>query len=482
MASEPRRYVFAPLEHRGMIAGLGPAQIGLLGGGLLVDTAVLRIAPTAPGVLAAVLVMLMATAAAFAPVGGRPVEEWVPTVTRRVSRRVQGTHRGRVGSRPGPVLRPPDAFRGLAFEEIDQPGASPVAVVCDRRAATLTAVLAVRGRSFALLDAADKERRLASWSAVLSGLSREGSPIRSLQWVERTVPGDSHELSRHFDTMRAIPADSRAARSYAALVAEAGPLGQEHECFVALTVRMRQRRGAASPSDALLREVRLLHAQLRSADLDVDHALTKRELGAVLRTGFEPWARSGMARRGVLHPELAGCLPPAAWPAATDEGWASWHTDTVWHATFWLGEWPRSEVGPDFLAPLLLHTTCQRSISVIMSPLPPSAGIREAEAARTAQAADEQLRQQAGFLATARRRRQAEGIARRESELSDGHAAYRFSGYVTVTAQSPEEVELACGEVVQAAHQCRLDPRRLYGVQDLAFTWTLPLGRGVAGR
>jgi hypothetical protein len=76
----------------------------------------------------------------------------------------------------------------------------------------------------------------------------------------------------------------------------------------------------------------------------------------------------------------------------------------------------------------------------------------------------------------------AEGIARRESELSDGHAAYRFSGYVTVTGATRDELEVACGEIVQAGHQCRLELRRLYGIQDLAFAWTLPLGRGVAGR
>ena len=479
--AEPRRYVFAPLEHRGVVAGLGGAQVAMLAGGLVVDTAVVRAVPDALGVLVAVVVLLAVTALAFVPVAGRSVEQWVPTGTRRLSRVARGAHRTRVTATDG-GLAPPAAFRGLVFEEVEETGEAPVGIVCDRRAATLTGVLAVRGRSFALLDGADKERRLGAWSSVLAGLSREGSPIRGLQWVERTVPGDADELARHFEAARAVAGDSAAGRSYAALVAEAGPLGQEHECFVALSVRMRQRRGPASPRQSLLRELRLLHGQLRAADLDVDRALTRRDLGGVLRSAFDPWARTGLGRRAAIHPDLTGCAPDAAWPAATDEAWSSWRTDTAWHATYWLGEWPRSEVGPDFLAPLLLHTTCQRSIAVVMSPLPPSAGIREAEAARTAQAADEQLREQAGFLATARRRREAEGVARRESELSDGHAAYRFSGYVTVTAASPEALELACGEVIQAGHQCRLELRRLHGVQDLAFSWTLPLGRGLKSR
>ena len=506
--SEGRRYVFAPLEQRGVIAGLRAGQVCILGASLLLTTLCLRAAPSLAGVGAALVVLLVGLSAAFVPVGGRPVEQWAPTAARRVLRLATRSttiraapgptrHRSPAGpvpgrSRPGapprpgrgcePVLGAPAAFRGLTLGEVTRPGGSPVGLVRDGATGTITAVLGVRGRSFALLDAVDKDRRLSSWSALLAGLSREGAPIRSLQWVERTVPGDSEALVRHLDSARAVPADSAAARSYAELVAEAGPMGQDHECFVALTVRGRRRGSATTLEASLLRELRLLEGQLRSAEVEVDRALSLRDLAGVLRSAFDPWARAGITRRAAAHPECAGCAPEAAWPAATDEGWSSWRTDEAWHATFWVAEWPRSEVGPDFLAPILLHTSGLRTVAVVMAPLTPSAGVREAEAARTAQVADEQLRQRAGFLATARRRREAEGIAHRESELSDGHAAYRFSGYVTVTAASSEALEAACGEVVQASHQCRLELRRLFGVQDLAFTWTLPIGRGLGGR
>jgi len=58
----------------------------------------------------------------------------------------------------------------------------------------------------------------------------------------------------------------------------------------------------------------------------------------------------------------------------------------------------------------------------------------------------------------------------------------RYSGYVTVTARSAEELDIACGELLQSAHQCRLELRRLYGCQGAAFLWALPFGRGLAGR
>ena len=69
---------------------------------------------------------------------------------------------------------------------------------------------------------------------------------------------------------------------------------------------------------------------------------------------------------------------------------------------------------------------------------------------------------------------------RREVELADGHAQYRFSGYVTVSAPDPDELEEACGRVEQEAGQAGLELRRCYGDQARAFACTLPLGRGLS--
>ena len=84
-----------------------------------------------------------------------------------------------------------------------------------------------------------------------------------------------------------------------------------------------------------------------------------------------------------------------------------------------------------------------------------------------------------GFIETARGRRATEAVARREEELADGHAAVRFAGYVTVSARTLEELERHCSEIEHAAQMARLELLRLYGQQDEAFTYTLPLCRGL---
>jgi hypothetical protein len=474
--SAERRYLFSPLERRGVVAGLRGAQLAVLGVGLVVSVGALRRQPSAGGLALALLISAAALSIVFVKVRDRSVDQWIPLVVRFGTGRV-GAHsaaRRRARRRAVPVACPP-ALKGLHIGALERGLGQPAAVLLvDRLAGTLGSVLAVRGHAFALLDSTDKDRRLAAWGSVLASMARHDGCVSRVQWVERTVGGDADALGRHLVEQGVLDRNSAPVRSYASLVSEAGPLTQEHECYVVLTVS--KRAGKA----VLQRELRLLEAQLKGADLDVRGALTAREFAALLRTSFDLTARTTLARRAGLHPDLAGARLGSSWPASTQTSWATYRTDAAHHATFWVAEWPRVEVGPDFLSPLLLRAGGHRTASLTMAPVNPGEGFREAEAARTAAIADDELRQRAGFLGTARRRREHEGVARREAELADGHAAYRFSGYVTISAEEPEALEDACGEVVQLAHQCRLDLRRLHGLQDLAFTWTLPLGRGLA--
>jgi hypothetical protein len=164
---------------------------------------------------------------------------------------------------------------------------------------------------------------------------------------------------------------------------------------------------------------------------------------------------------------------------ALEAHWDAVHTDATWHATYWIAEWPRVEVTPDFLGPLLF-SPLRRTITLTMEPVSPGRAARQVAQARTADIADGELRRRNGFLVTARQTREKESVEERDTELADGHAQYRFSGYVSVTAETRPALRAACAAVEQAAGQARVDLRLLYGEQDVAFTCSLPLGRGLS--
>jgi hypothetical protein len=174
--------------------------------------------------------------------------------------------------------------------------------------------------------------------------------------------------------------------------------------------------------------------------------------------------------------ETSGNWP---WPMATEPSWDAVHTDSTWHTNYWIAEWPRIDVTPDFLGPLLF-SPIRRSISLVMEPMSPSRAARQVAQARTADLADGELRRRGGFLVTARHTREKESVEERDVELADGHAQYRFSGYVTVTGDSRDELDAACAAVEQATGQAGIELRLLYGAQDVAFTCSLPLGRGLS--
>jgi len=316
-----------------------------------------------------------------------------------------------------------------------------------------------------------------AWAGVLASLARDGSAVHRVQWVERVVPApEMLDSNRRRQTDEGSGCDGAHA-SYDTLVTTESHAALRHEVLLAVTVQ--DGRGARAVKAAgggvagacavLLREVAALRRRLADASVDVGAVLAPGPLASVIRGAYEQ-----------RSPQPSAGEEPWPWPMAVEAEWSRVRVDGTWHATYWVAEWPRTDSGPDFLGPILLPSDIRRTMAVVMEPLGPVQAARKVERARTADIADAELRRRGGFLSTARRRREEEILVRREGELADGHAQYRFSGYVTVSATDADLLEDACGRVEQAAGQAGLELRRCYGDQAHAFVCTLPLGRGLS--
>ena len=374
------------------------------------------------------------------------------------------------------------ALRGV---RLLRAGWHDMGVVHDRAARTLTAVLALRGASFALLGPDEQDRRVGAWASVLASLAREGSPVHRVQWMAASFPDEGHGARAYLagagvagrslvgadgQVEPEYEASSAARASYESLLADMDSHACAHD--VVLAVQVRQTKSVETGCGVLAREVASVVRLLGDADVSVDRMLRVDDLAQMLVRTYEPRreADGGAAEQWpVTDP----------WPMAMDERWSFLRVDGMVHATFWVAEWPRVEVRSDFLAPLLLGTA-RSTFSVVMAPLGPDAAIRKVEASRTAALADAELRRRGGFMSTARHARESEVLARREAELAEGHASFRFAGFVTVSAPGEEELEAACDVVQHCAGQSRLMLRRLYGDQASAYTCTLPLCRGLS--
>ncbi|HWE55662.1 MAG TPA: SCO6880 family protein [Acidimicrobiales bacterium] len=468
------RFSFHPLERRGLLIGLSGGQLAAIGGGS-VTALFLHAAIAGPtGVVAGVVIWMGITVASLWVRNGHPVGWWgvlaAGWTLRRGRRLDDRPTEGALlsGSRTDVRRRPHDGRRSRSGHEPSRrrsrhggrgrrpglpgvsigsvpgaPGEPDIGVVTDRRAGTCSAIVAVDGCSFSLLDPDGQAQRMESWRRVLGTLARPGGAVTRIQWVQGS-------------TSEALPVPTTGEGDmgdrYRRLIESAGRDLWFHRTWVVISVGGR-RPGPASVS-SLRRELRLLEGQLRAAELCPGPPL---DVEAVA---------------GLIDGDAGGS------PLATDDKWSCHRVDGGWHATYWISEWPRLEVGPDFLSPVLVGSFRSR-LAVVMAPVPIDRAMREVRSARTADLADAELRARAGFLPSVRRDRESEGVTRREEELAAGHHEYRFSGYLTVSADDREGLTRVCAEAEHAAQSAHLEIRRLYGRQAEAYTWTLPLGRGL---
>lgn len=494
-----RRYRFGPLEQRAMIGPLRGPQVVIVAGAASAGLFSIYALGNALGLLGALAAVLAAGAAIYVPFGGRTAEEWAPVTLRWLisRRRSGGRYRsvapsagvGLSGEREaGHELSLPPELEGVELVSVPY-GSEQVGVICDRRRHSYTAAIAVRAGAFALRDRSEQERALDAWGGVLASCAREGSPVRRLQWIERTVPGQGDGLASYMQEKRdrAVSLEHPLIRSYIELLEAAAPVTQAHEILIALQIDRRaggreiKRLGGGDKGafELLLREAESLAQRLSGAEITVFGLLGPRQYAEVIRDAFDPYGRQGRARAALGDEERQGVDPALMGPLAAESSWSHYRSDSAFHHTYWVSGWPRADVGPAFLAPLLMQSAALRTVAVTIEPVPYSVAMRRAEMAQTAEISEELARERQGFMTTARIRQRQQAASRREEELANGHAEMRFSSFVGVSDRSIASLERSKSDVEHAAQLARLELQPLYGEQDAGFLNLLPLCRGL---
>jgi len=471
---------FSRLTKRGILLGLSLPQLVVLSLAVFLVVAGLYLAG-GKGLLFTAPVWATCALLAAIPAGGRKLIECVPVVARWAARTylAQLIYRRRIiKPRPAGTLALPGDAAPLREWEDPETGA---AMIHDPHAQTLTAILGVSHPAFVLLDPGEQQRRVAGWGRVLASACRSGR-IARIQVSERTLPDSGTGLAEWWRT-HGTDDGSWAATTYAELIDRAGPAGERHATTISLALDMkaasRQIRtsgGAMRGAAAVLRqEMTTLLTALRAAELTSTGWLTPGEVAVVLRSAYDPAAAPALERHGALGRDLA-----TAGPVAVTETWERLRSDSAFHAVLWISEWPRSQVYPGFLGPLVLSNGILRTLALHYTPVRADQAARDLRKKKTELISDAAQRRKIGQIEDATQTAEYEDVLQQEADLTAGHGVLRVSGLLSVSASTTDDLDAAVAAIEQAAIQASCETRRLVGQQAQAFTAAaLPLCRTV---
>lgn len=472
---------FGPLERRGVLLGLSFGQLVILALALVVALVGVYSAGL-PDLMGGAPIWASLAVVATGSVRGRPILTWLPLIGSWRARSLTGATT--LISRPS--VSSPHALTMPGITGRVSVTVSPslgAALVLDRRAGTVTAIARVHGAGFVLDDAATQDHKVGAWGRVLSATCQMPRVVR-VQVLCRTVAAGS-VAARSWWQRNAASSPSFAGRVVAELLDDVAASARRPEAFVAVALRIPRgsaRRLTETSAEALEQDLTAISDAMRGAELAVDRWADVGDLGTVLRTTYDPvGARDAVASAAPsADDDVRPAGSPLLGPMGVREHWSHLRTDSAVHATYWVAQWPRSEVHPAFLEPLLVSSGATRTVSVIAEPIATAQALREIRRAKVEHAADAARRARIGQIEEEATRVEVAELTRREAELVAGHGDLRFTGLITVTAPSVEELEVACTATEAAAAQALCEVRRLVGQQAVAHAAAaLPLARGV---
>ncbi|MEV6007339.1 SCO6880 family protein [Streptomyces sp. NPDC051976] len=475
---------FPHRSRRGILLGLSWPQLVLVSCTL----ALLLMTVISTGLLGAVaLAPVWAAAGALVAIRrhGRSLIDWAPIVARYAYRRrtSQTLWLARPLTRPRQdgILHLPGTAASL---KVVTPGdsANQAAAVHDPHRQTLTAVARVTSRAFALLDPATQNHNVMAWGRSLAGIARTGH-IATVQVLERTVPDSGDTLTRHW-THNGQPHAPVAGQIYSELVASAGPAAAPHETYLAISLDLKAARrligqagGGLPGAFTVMEQTTASIAQAaRTAGLQVTGWLSAREIAAVIRTAYDPKALAALQQWSDTG--RAEADPAAAGPVVQFEEYDRLATDSARHATYWVENWPRTEMGAGFLHGIMFTAGVRRSLSLIYVPQGLESALRDVQRKKAAIIADANERARRGQVDSEEDSVEYADVKTRERQLIAGHADVALTGLVTVTAETDALLDAACAQIETHAVTSGVDLRRLNYQQPDAFALTaLPLAR-----
>lgn len=373
-------------------------------------------------------------------------------------------------------------------------------VVWDARAqtATICCMVATPGlglpqaESPSTVTAAEREALIYEWARVLGSFTQK-SYIKRVVQIEHTRPSSVAAERLHFESQtQHLPPGTPLAQSYREALEHAESGAVLHATMLSITFTMSgeaksMSKGAGGGKAGMLRlaelEMGAVADALSQAGFQRVVWMSPREWGAWGRSLIDPAAQHLIdSRIGTVH---AGVTPEAAVPMLIDDRRSFVETDSAWHRTYWIYQWPRYETYPGFMSSLVLATQQSRTpvrhtIALVGTPTPVGQAMKQIDKDKRTWITNHQLRAKTGRPASEADTADWRAIQQHEANLVAGQGELRLSAYLTVTALDRDGLETEAAAMLNACARAGLEPRLVPWQQaEALLTVAYPCGLGM---
>jgi hypothetical protein len=484
------------LPHRsrqGIVLGLDGSQLLFLAAGAAVVLVGLnRLGPlglliTAPLYLPLGLTALITVHGMSAP---RMLGWWLSKQTRHLTGATRHLYRPERARLEG-TLNLPGTRASIQLWDLDG-----MASVYDphERTVSITAELEVRG--FLMEEAQERLELAQQWSPVLASLTQRPG-IKRVTLQERTTRTTIRPARDHYERAaraRLVDPASAAAVNYRQVLDGSERFAVAHRNYLTLTLdlvalgsQLKALGGGRGAVQALAAvEAGNIAEALAAARITVRGWLSPREIAELARTVFDPAAIPVINNRTTQE---RGVDPSGIGPMYLEEPKGRNGiviTDSAVHSTLWIHEWPRSDAPVGFLAPLVFarhpvtNDAVTHVLSIVAAPIPLRRALRHIREEKKVWRGNERLRTKRGTHGSMVDEADWLALEQREQELVAGHGEFSYGAYLTVTADTEEELEEALAGARNALSVVGMEAQILYCQQaEALMVNALPLGLGM---
>ena len=365
-----------------------------------------------------------------------------------------------------------------------------VVVVFDPQLGTASITCVLYGDDFLGASVAEQDQRVEAWARVKGSWTlRDG--IDRIAVLERTAPGTALAARTYF-TEHAADRYPALRASYEQSLARTDAQVVRHLTQVTLTFNTRALKeevkanggGKAGLLSYLEVEIEAATSALSAAGFVGIRWLTAREWAGAGRTALDPdYAPMIESRTGDV--DLAGADPLAIGAMALQEHRTYVSTDSGFHRTFWIHEWPRLETFPGFTKHVVFATLADGApirhiFNIVESPVTIRDALKRIADAKKTWRYNAIIRAKRGLDESAADRAEWKALEEQEEQLVAGRGEYRYSAYLTITETSLDRLERASSAMRNALSRAGLEPQLLYAQQAEALLLNaFPTGKGM---